>query len=132
MQFKAFFLFANYNRKFYKAFYVMVLCSGVFLNELFHSRLLKMPQNNFRKVKPYQNSLYRMQLASIILTALQFFVYFFTLIKYSYIQNEAFFLSLSGILINITVFVCYKLRLKFEKTHKDKLSISIEEQLDLF
>lgn len=125
--FKAFFIFSNYNRRFYKVASFLALVSGPMFNEIYHTRLLKLPQNNFQKIKPYKNSLYRMQVASLILSALQFFVYFYTLIKYSYVQNEAFFLSITGILINITIFVCYKLRRKIEHAHKEQLNINMDD-----
>lgn len=45
--FKAFFIFSNYYRRFYKVASFLALVSGPMFNEIYHSRLLKMPQNNF-------------------------------------------------------------------------------------
>lgn len=52
------------------------------------------------------------------------------MIQYSYIKNQAWFLSLTGFLVNLIIFVNFGLRRMIEKKHYDMLNTN-EDNIDL-
>lgn len=128
--FKSFKIFTYYNSKFYNTVVVFTVISGVMFTEILLARLYKFPSNTFHKLIPYKNSLIRMQIVSLIFSILQTIVYFYIMIQYSYIQNEAFFLSLTGFIVNLAIFVNFGFRRNIEKKHYNMLN-SDENNLNL-